>query len=370
MAERREGGLAVGDGRCQGRAVLRPGRQPQPQGVQFPLMAIDRVAQGARFRRHLHVTARIVVARRFAGDGGAVIQARRVVERVQGCRAGESDGVAHRNARDKHLFLDHIDIDAVPGAIPVGGEQRVAAVGGIDQEEVVAGGGEGETHVHRFVPGVSLFVPGGGIEVVASHPVQAVRREGQFLPVLGQHRENLVARGQQVFVHQGGSGPGGPVGLADVQVAYARAIRGGEAQGLTAARGIGREPVVGRVQRMRRQAPGLVFQGVEQEEILAGEPLARDDDRVGAEVRHVQGVLGLVHAVPEEPDGVRVRGQGRCAGVLLQRFLETVGPVQAVSCREEGIRLRPEAGGRREEEQKDGNSPFKHCKQYVSRVQK
>ena len=111
---------------------------------------------------------------------------------------------------------------------------------------------------------------------------------------------------------------------------------------------------------MRRQAPGLVLQGVEQEEILPGEALAGDDHRIGAEIRHVQGVLGPVHAVAEQPDGVRVRRQGRCPGVQVHRFLEPVLPVQAVALREERVGLRPEAGGRREKDGQDGKTPSKH----------
>ena len=125
---------------------------------------------------------------------------------------------------------------------------------------------------------------------------------------------------------------------------------------------------------MRRQAPGLVLQGVEQEEIFPGEALAGDHHRIGAEIRHVQGVLGPVHTVAEQPDGVGVRRLGRRPGVQVHRFLEPVLPVQAVArpgvqvhrflepvlpvqavaLDEERVGLRPKAGGRQEKDGQDG----------------
>ena len=284
----------------------------------------------------------------------------RVVQRMQGRDLRERDGVAHRHAGENRLFFSYIDIDAVHRAIPVGREQRVAAVGGVDQQEVVARRREGEAQVHRLAPGPRLLVPDGPVQVVPAHAVEAVRGEGQGFPVFRQHREHLVARGQQVFAHQLGVRPFRPVGRGDVQVPGTGGVRGGEAEGLAAARRIGRDPVVGRVQRMRRQAPGLVFQGVEQEEILPGEALAGHDHRIGAEIGHVQGVLGPVHAVAEQPDGVFVRRPGRGPGVEVHRLLEPVLPVQAVALHEEGVRLRPEAESRREKYHEDGKTPSKH----------
>ena len=279
---------------------------------------------------------------------------------MQGRDLRERDGVTHRHADGNRLFFRYIDIDAVHGAIPVGSEQRVAAIGRIDQQEIVAGRGVGEAEVHRFAPGTGLFVPDGPVQVISAHAVEAVRREGQGFPVFRQHREHLVARRQQVFAHQFRVRPFRPVGRGDVQVPETGGVRGGETEGLAAARRIGREPVFGRVQRMRRQAPGLVLQGIEQEEILPGEALAGHHHRIGAEIGHVQGVLGLVHAVAQQPDGVRVRRSGRCPGVEVQGLLEPVLAVQPVALGEEGVRLRPEAESRREQDRQDGKTPSKH----------
>ena len=96
------------------------------------------------------------------------------------------------------------------------------------------------------------------------------------------------------------------------------------------------------------------LQGVEQEEIFPGEALAGDHHRIGAEIRHVQGVLGPVHTVAEQPDGVGVRRLGRRPGVQVHRFLEPVLPVQAVALDEERVGLRPKAGGRQEKDGQDG----------------
>ena len=94
--------------------------------------------------------------------------------------------------------------------------------------------------------------------------------------------------------------------------------------------------------------PPLVLEGVIQEEILPGEPLAGDDDGTLTEVRHYQGVLTIVNPGAEKRDRVGRGGRHRFP-VQVHRLLETVLPVQAVSFPEEGIRLGPEAGRCRQE---------------------
>ena len=94
--------------------------------------------------------------------------------------------------------------------------------------------------------------------------------------------------------------------------------------------------------------PSLVLEGIIQEEVLPGEPLAGNDDGTFAEIRHNQGVLAIVNPGAEKLHRISRRGRHR-GPVYIHRFLETVLTVQTVSFPEEGIRLGPEAWRRRQE---------------------
>ena len=77
--------------------------------------------------------------------------------------------------------------------------------------------------------------------------------------------------------------------------------------------------------------PALSLQRIKLVEVLPGKPLPGHHVRLGAEVRHVQGVLGAGDPVVNlaEPGRVQRGSEGR--HVMRHGFLETIGGVKAVT---------------------------------------
>ena len=284
------------------------GRKDRTEGVQVPFIAVDAVPEGAGLFGLGAVGPGVVVADREAGDGRAIVHPGAVLQRTEAGESAERFGVADGRTNGKRLVFKHIDADAVGCTVPVGGEKGVFSVVRVHHQEVVAGGGKGNAQVLRGAPAPGLWVFPGNIEVVSAHPVESVGGEIQGISVGGEHGKDFISGAHHPFVKDPRARPARVPLFRQVQVPHPGSVRGGEDAAACPLGQIQGEGTAERVQRIRRAAPGFVFEGIVEEKVFPGEGLPGDHFRVGAGSGHIQRVLGLVDAAVDLLLGFQAEG--------------------------------------------------------------